>query len=112
MVVPSVPGDEQMALVLGADVTERRRAADALARVRGPFREKSEALERHNVALKVIMDQRRSDLEDRRRGAGGEHRAAGVPTMHRLATAFSDRPEGALVDVVMQTLNDDRRRAR
>ena len=36
-VVPFLVGDEQMAFVLGADVTERRRAAEALASPRPLF---------------------------------------------------------------------------
>jgi PAS domain S-box-containing protein len=105
-VVPFGTGDARMALVLGADITERRRTAEALARSEATLREKSEALERHNVALRVIMDQRRSDLEDHKRIIAEDVKQLVFPILNRLAVAFSDRPETALLDVVIQTLND------
>jgi PAS domain S-box-containing protein len=105
-VVPFGTGEGRMALVLGADITERRRTAEALARSEATLREKSEALERHNVALKVIMDQRRSDLEEHRRMVSENIEQLVFPIMNRLASALADHPEGALVDVVMQTLTD------
>ena len=105
-VVPFFVGDEQMAFVLGADVTERRRAAEALARSEASLREKKEALERHNVALRVLMDQRRDDFEEHRRVLAENIEQLVYPTLDRLAAAFSDREEVALLDVLRQTLND------
>jgi DNA-binding CsgD family transcriptional regulator len=105
-VVPFGTGDRRMALVLGADITERRRTAEALARSEATLREKTEALEQHNVALRVIMDQRRSDLEEHKRIVADGIRQLVFPILDRLAATFSDRPETALFDVVIQTLND------
>ena len=65
-----------------------------------------EALEQHNVALRVIMDQRRSDLEEHKRIVADGIRQLVFPILDRLAATFSDRPETALFDVVIQTLND------
>ncbi len=105
-VVPFGTGEGRMALVLGADITDRRRTAEALARSEAILREKSEALERHNVALRVIMDQRRSDLEGHKRIVADGLEQLVFPILDRLATAFADRPEAALLDVARQTLND------
>jgi DNA-binding CsgD family transcriptional regulator len=105
-VVPFGSGEGRMALVLGADITDRRRTAEALARSEAILREKSEALERHNVALRVIMDQRRGDLEDHKRIVAEGLEQLVFPILDRFATAFADRPEAALVDVAKQTLND------
>lgn len=105
-VVPFFVGDEQMAFVLGADVTERKRAAEALAHSEASLREKKEALERHNVALRVLMDQRREDFDEQRRTLRENMEQLVFPTLDRLAVAFSDRAEVALLDVMRQTLND------
>jgi PAS domain S-box-containing protein len=105
-VVPFVVGHEQMALVLGADVTERRRAVEALAESETSLREKTRDLERHNVALQVLMEQRRSGLEESRRVLAENIEHLVLPTLDRLAVAFSDRPEAALLEVVKQTLEE------
>lgn len=103
--VPFFVGDEQMAFVFGADVTERRMAAEALAHSEASLREKKESLERHNVALRVLIDQRRSDFDERRRILTENMEQLVFPILDRIAAAFSDREEVALLDVVRQTLN-------
>ena len=105
-VVPFAAGDGEMAFVLGADVTESRRAAEALAQSEASLREKTLALEKHNVALRVLIDQRRNDLEERRRILAENLEQLVFPTLDRLAEAFSDHAEVALLDVVRQTLNE------
>jgi PAS domain S-box-containing protein len=105
-VVPFGVGNEQMAFVLGADVTDRKRAVKALAKSEAALREKTRDLERHNVALQVLMEQRRSDLEERGRVLAENIERLVLPTLDRLAAAFSDHPEAALLDVVKQTLNE------
>jgi PAS domain S-box-containing protein len=105
-VVPFVVGNEQMAFVLGVDVTERKRAVKALARSEAALREKTRDLERHNVALQVLMEQRRSNLEERRRVLAENIERLVLPALDRLATAFRDCPDAALIDVVKQTLNE------
>jgi PAS domain S-box-containing protein len=105
-VVPFVVGNEQMAFVLGADVTERKRAVKALAKSEAALREKTRDLERHNVALQVLMEQRRNDLEERGRVLAENIERLVLPTLDRLAVALSDHPETSLVDVVKQTLNE------
>jgi DNA-binding CsgD family transcriptional regulator len=95
-----------MAFVLGTDVTERRMATEALARSEASLREKKEALERHNVALQVLMDQRREDFAERRRVLEENMEQLVFPILDRLAVAFADREEVALFDVLRQTLND------
>lgn len=105
-VVPFVVGNEQMAFVLGADVTERKRAVKALAKSEAALREKTRDLERHNVALQVLMEQRRSDLERRGRVLAENIERLVLPTLDRLAAAFSDHPEASLLEVVKQTLNE------
>ncbi len=105
-VVPFAAGDGEMTFVLGANVTERRRAAEALSESEASLREKTLALEKHNVALRVLIDQRRSDLEERRRVLAENLEQLVFPTLDRLAGTFSDHPEVALLDVVRQTLNE------
>ena len=105
-VVPFFVRDEQMAFVFGADITERRRAAEALARSEASLREKKEALERHNVALRVLIDQRRNDFEEHRRILTENMEELVFPILDRVSAAFSDREEVALLDVVRQTLTD------
>ena len=105
-VVPFMVGHEQMAFVLGVDVTERKRAVKALAKSEASLREKTRDLERHNVALQVLMEQRRSDLEERRRVLAENIELLVLPTLDRIATAISDSPEASLLDVVKQTLNE------
>ena len=105
-VVPFGVGNEQMAFVLGADVTERKRAVKALAKSEAALREKTRDLERHNVALQVLMEQRRGDLEERGRLLAENIERLVLPTLDRLAAAFSDHPEAALLDVVKQTLSE------
>jgi PAS domain S-box-containing protein len=105
-VVPFGVGNEQMAFVLGADVTERKRAVKALAKSEAALREKTRDLERHNVALQVLMEQRRGDLEERGRVLAENIERLVLPTLDRLAAAFSDHPEAALLDVVKQTLSE------
>ena len=105
-VVPFVVGNEQMAFVLGADVTERKLAVKALANSEAALREKTRDLERHNVALQVLMEQRRNDLEERGRVLAENIERLVLPTLDRLAVALSDHPEASLVDVVKQTLNE------
>ncbi|MFH0915390.1 MAG: LuxR C-terminal-related transcriptional regulator [bacterium] len=105
-VVPFVVGNEQMAFVLGVDVTERKRAVNALAKSEAALREKTRDLERHNVALQVLMEQRRSELEERGRVLAENIERLVLPTLDRLAAAFSDHPEASLLDVVKQTLNE------
>ena len=105
-VVPFFVRDEQMAFVIGADVTERRRAAEALARSEASLREKKEALERHNVALRVLIDQRRNDFEEHRRILTENMEELVFPILDRVSAAFADREEVALLDVVRQTLTD------
>jgi DNA-binding CsgD family transcriptional regulator/PAS domain-containing protein len=104
-VVPFFVGEEQMAFVLGTDVTEQRRATDALAHSEASLREKTEALERHNVALRVLMDQRRDDFDEQRRVLTENIEQLVFPTLDRLASVFSDREEVALLDVLRQTLS-------
>jgi PAS domain S-box-containing protein len=105
-VVPFVVGHRQMAFVLGVDVTERKRAIKALAKSEASLREKTRELERHNVALQVLMEQRRSDLEERRRVLAENIERLVLPTLDRVAAALSDHPEAALLDVVKQTLSE------
>lgn len=105
-VVPFVVGEQEMAFVLGIDMTERRRAADALARSEASLREKTRDLERHNVALQVLIEQRRTDLEERRRILAENVEQLVLPTLDRAAAAFADRPEVALLDVVKNTLSE------
>ena len=105
-VMPFFVGNEQMAFVLGADVTEQKRAAEALARSEASLREKKEALERHNVALRVLIDQRRNDAMEHRRILAENMEQLVFPILDRVAAAFSDREEVALLDIVRQTLND------
>ena len=105
-VVPFVVENEQMAFVLGADVTEGKQAVKALAKSEAALREKTRDLERHNVALQVLMEQRRGDLEERSRVLAENVERLVMPTLDRLAAAFSDRPEASLIDVVKQTLNE------
>lgn len=105
-VFPFFAGDEQMAFVLGVDTTERKRAAEALAHSEASLREKKESLERHNVALRVLIDQRRSDFEERRRLLTDNMEQLVFPILDRLAVAFAGREEVILLDVVRQTLND------
>ena len=104
--MPFFVGDVQMAFLLGADVTEQKRATEALARSEASLREKKEALERHNVALRVLIDQRRSDLEDHRATLADNLEQLVFPLLDRIAAAFSDREEVVLLDVVKQTLYD------
>ena len=104
--MPFYVGDTQMAFLLGADVTEQRRATEALARSEASLREKKEALERHNVALRVLIDQRRNDLEEHRRTLVDNLEQLVFPLLDRVAAAFSDRKEAALLEVVRQTLHD------
>lgn len=105
-VVPFFVGDEKMTFVLGANVTDRRRAAEALAHSEASLREKKEALERHNVALRVLMDQRRDDFDEQRRVLTENMEQLVFPTLDRLTAAFSDRAEVVLLDAMRQTLND------
>lgn len=105
-IVPFFVGDERMAFVLGADVTEQRRATKALEHSEASLREKKEALEKHNVALRVLIEQRRTDFEERRRILRENLEQLVFPILDRVAAAFSDRVEVALLDVVRQTLND------
>jgi len=105
-VVPFFVGDEKMTFVLGANVTDRRTAAEALAHSEASLREKKEALERHNVALRVLMDQRRDDSDEQRRVLTENMEQLVFPILDRLAAAFSDRAEVALLDAMRQTLND------
>jgi PAS domain S-box-containing protein len=105
-VVPFSAGDGEMTFVLGADVTESKRAAEALSRSEASLREKTQALEKHNVALRVLIDQRRNDLEERRRILSENLEQLVFPTLDRLAETFADHPEVALLDVVRQTLNE------
>lgn len=105
-VVPFAAGDGEMSFVLGADVTERKRAGEALAESEASLREKTLALEKHNVALRVLIDQRRNDLEERRRILSENLEQLVFPTLDRLAATFADHPEVALLDVVRQTLNE------
>ncbi len=104
--VPFAAGDGEMSFVLGADVTERKRAGEALAESEASLREKTLALEKHNVALRVLIDQRRNDLEERRRILSENLEQLVFPTLDRLAATFADHPEVALFDVVRQTLNE------
>jgi len=104
--VPFGVGREQMAFVLGVDVTERKRADKALARSEASLREKTRDLERHNVALQVLMEQRRSDLQERRRVLAENIELLVLPTLDRVAGALSDHPEAALLDVVRHTLSE------
>jgi len=105
-VVPFVVGNEQMAFVLGVDVTERKRVVKALAESEAALREKTRELERHNVALQVLMEQRRRDLEERGRVLAENIERLVLPTLDRLAVAFSEHPEASLLEVVKQTLNE------
>jgi PAS domain S-box-containing protein len=104
--VPFAVADRHMAFVLGADVTERKHAAEALAASEASLREKSLALEQHNIALRVLIDQRRSDLEERERILADNLEQLVFPTLDRLAEAFANHPEAALLDVVRQTLRE------
>ena len=105
-VVPFVVGQEQMAFVLGVDVTERKETEKALARSEATLRERTRDLERHNVALQVLMEQRRSDLEERRRVLAENIELLVLPTLDRIAAALSNHPLTPLLDVVKQTLNE------
>ena len=105
-VVPFFVRDEQMSFVFGADITERRKAAEALASSEASLREKKEALEQHNVALRVLIDQRRNDLEEHRRILAENVEELVFPILDRVSAAFSGREEVALLDVVRQTLID------
>ena len=58
------------------------------------------------MALRVLMDQRRDDFEEHRRVLAENIEQLVYPTLDRLAAAFSDREEVALVDVMRQTLSD------
>jgi DNA-binding CsgD family transcriptional regulator len=52
------------------------------------------------------MDQRRDDLDEHKRVLRANMEQLVLPTLDRLATAFSDRAEVVLLDVLRQTLND------
>lgn len=105
-IVPFIVGHEQMAFVLGVDVTERKRAVKALAKSEAALRDKTRDLERHNVALQVLMEQRRAELEARGRVLAENIERLVLPTLDRLTDAFSDHPEASLLDVVKMTLNE------
>ena len=105
-VVRYASGDDTMTFVLGADVTERRRATEALSESEASLRERTLALEQHNAALRVLIDQRRNDLERHRQILSENLEQLVLPTLDRLAGTFSDHPEVALLDVVRQTLRE------
>ena len=104
--MPFVVGQEQMAFVLGVDVTERNRALQALAKSEASLREKTHDLERHNVALQVLMEQRRTDLQERSRVLAKNIELLVLPTLDRVAAAFAGHPEASLLDGVKQTLKE------
>ena len=95
-----------MVFLLGADLTEHRRISDALAQSEMALRNKTQALEERNVALKVLFDQRRDDLEDLTRSISDNVEQLVLPTLDLLAESLSRRPERALVEAVALTMKD------
>ena len=96
----------QRVFLLGADLTESRRVSDALARSEKSLFSKTQALEERNVALKVLVDQRRDDLDALKESIIDNVQQLVVPTLNLLADALSGRPERALVDAVRLTMDD------
>lgn len=105
-VVPFETHGGWMAFLLGADWTEHKRMSDALAGSEVSLRNKTQALEERNVALKVLIDQRREDAEELRLSVTDNVEQLVMPTLDRLAGSLAGRPESALVEAVKLTLDE------
>jgi PAS domain S-box-containing protein len=105
-VVPFPTRAGAMAFVLGADLTEHRRVSDALAESETSLRNQAQALAERNVALKVLVDQRREDLDELRRSVTDNVQQLVTPALDLLTRALAGRPECALVEAARLTIDE------
>ena len=78
----------------------------ALELARLSLRNQTQALEERNVALKVLVDQRRDDLDALRLSVTDNVEQLVTPSLDLLADALQGRPESALVEAVRLTLDE------
>ena len=78
----------------------------ALELARLSLRNQTQALEERNVALKVLVDQRRDDLDALRLSVTENVEQLVMPSLDLLADALRGRPESALVEAVRLTLDE------
>ncbi len=78
----------------------------ALELARLSLRNQTQALEERNVALKVLVDQRRDDLDALRLSVTDNVEQLVMPSLDLLADALRGRPESALVEAVRLTLGE------
>ena len=105
-IVPFETRGGSMVFLLGVDLTEHRRVRDALARSEISLLNKTQALEERNVALKVLVDQRREDLDALRLSVTDNVEQLVMPTLDLLADALRGRPENALVEAARLTIDE------
>ena len=91
---------------LEASRQESTLVSDALARSEVSLRNQTQALEERNVALKVLVDQRREDLDALRQSVTDNVEQLVMPTLDLLAGALAGRPESALVEAVRLTIDE------
>ena len=78
----------------------------ALETARLSLRNQTRALEERNVALKVLVDQRREDLDALRSSVTDNVEQLVMPSLDLLADALEGRPESALVEAVRLTIDE------
>jgi PAS domain S-box-containing protein len=105
-VVPFEARAGSMAFLLGADLTEHKRVSGALAASETSLRNQAQALEERNVALKVLVDQRREDLDGLRRSVTDNVEQLVTPALDLLAKSLAGRPECALIEAARLTIDE------
>lgn len=105
-IVPYDGQDGPMAFLLGADLTEHEKMSDALAESEKALRERTKALEEHNVALRVLIEQRQRDVDELSSVLTDNLEQLVSPLVERLAQALVGRPEAGIVESMRHTLGE------
>lgn len=105
-IMPFETQDGYRVFVHGADLTAHKRVSEALVNSEESLRQKTQALEERNIALRVLMDQKREAGDELIRAVTTNIAELVVPTLDRLEEVTRGRPESSLVEVVRLTLAD------
>jgi len=103
-VVPFETQTGPRAFVLGADVTEQKRMIVALAESEKSLHQKTKALKERNVALRVLIEQKREDTNELVLSVTNNIEQLVMPSLNLLEEAMRNQPEIALVEAARLTL--------
>jgi PAS domain S-box-containing protein len=105
-IIPLETSAGTMIFVRGPDLTEEKRVSLELKRSEQSLRQKTQALEDRNIALRVLADRQHEELDQVLRSVNDNIQQLAMPILNHIERTMRDRPEVALVEAARLTLTE------